>query len=97
MGLFRPARPYSLGLKGPVPAVLFCTGGSAQLTGKPAYRVRAFERVGAFAIRAVERARTLTTRWQCESQIRPTMRAGWSFGLSHDKYYDDAKNRRQLN
>ena len=47
-------------------AVLLCIRGfgPAQLTGKPAYCIRTLEGVGAFAIQALKRARTLAVRWQ---------------------------------
>jgi hypothetical protein len=54
-----------------------------KLALQPAKCLICFQRVGALAIEALERALPFTARRQRESQIRPAMGAGWSFAPSH--------------
>jgi hypothetical protein len=57
----------------------------AQFAGKPAYRVRTLEGVGAVAIEALERAPSLAAGRQSKDQKGPTMGACRSLRLSHRK------------
>jgi hypothetical protein len=75
-----------------------CVGGfgSAEFSSKPARCQRAFDRIGAFAIKALKRARIFAAWWQCESQICPAVRASWSLRLSHGRNFAANENGRQL-